>query len=390
MISLKSLLRTYALAGSRVLLRTDFNVPLRNGVVLNDYRLLSSMPTVSYLLEQGAQVIIATHIGRPTAYDDRLSTKWLIPWFKMQGLTPTFVEDPGQAGTLAHSERLILLDNLRFFAGEKGAQQSFAGLLAKQADYFVQDAFGSLHRADASISLLPLLFAPDRRTIGFLVEKELTMLNSIIDAPKKPFVLILGGGKVTDKLPLIRHLIAHVNTIIIGPAVANTFLYAQGYSMGLSLIDHAAMPLVKEIIVLAQQHNVHLMLPEDLMVAQGFMKGPLRNVTIAEVAPDDIAIGIGPATQMLAASCIKNAGTIFYNGLMGSLDRPQSLGASQALFNAMAQSSAFTVIAGGDSVAAAQMMGVGNAISYLSTGGGATLTYLSGAPMPGLTPFIVQ
>lgn len=387
MISLTSALPQWSISKKRVLLRADFNVPIQHGKVLNDFRLHATKPTIDYLIKHNAHIIIATHIGRPMGHDDRLSTKWLLPWFKEHGYSPVFVEDIAHINTVIQSHSLVLLENLRFFAGEKQRSDAFAQSLAATADYFVQDAFGSLHRSDASITLVPLHFDPSKRTIGFLVEQELRMLNTLLEKPKKPFVLILGGGKVVDKIPFIQQLLPLVDTVILGPAIASTFLYANNILMGASLVEPSAVPLVHRVIKEMAQRNIKLILPEDLLVAQGSLKGSLNTTSVNTLHPDDVAVSIGPVTQKIICHEISQAGTVFYNGLMGSLQRPQTLEGALNIFKAMAESDAYTIIAGGDSVAAAKSAAIGQGISYFSTGGGATLSYISGNQLPGLFYF---
>jgi phosphoglycerate kinase len=387
MITLHSSLKRWPLENKRVFLRTDFNVPLNNGTILNDFRLQAALPTIKYCLENKARLIIGTHMGRPTGYDESLSTKHLISWFEKQGLAAHFINDPAQAKEASAKHNLILLENLRFFPGEKKADPAFAQLLAQQAEYFIQDAFGTLHRHDASIALLPTLFAPEKRTLGFLVEKELNALNTLIQSARKPCVLIIGGGKVADKIPLLEQM-NFIDTFLIGPAIANTFLKAQGIAMGKSLVDDDALDNVKNFVQKITRENKKIILPEDLVVAKNSLQGSLRTTELTDIQSDEMAITIGPKTAQAMAEIIKSAGTVIYNGLMGTVSRKETLTGAQEIFTAMAHSSATTMIAGGDSIAAAQESGVAQKITYLSSGGGATLTYLAGIELPGLKPFM--
>jgi len=389
MTTLKSALPQFAIHNKRVLLRTDFNVPLHHETVVNDYRLRATLPTIKHCIERGARLIIATHIGRPSGYDESLSTKALIPWFESNNLPVHLIQDPSHARAASKEHSIVLLENLRFFVQEKNGDPAFAQLLASQAEYYVQDAFACLHRADTSIALVPEYFAPDKRTIGFLVEKEVATLNQLMESPVQPFVLILGGGKIKDKIPLILNLLSVAHTIILGPALANTFLHVQGINMGASPIDHSSLETVRTIMKLITEQHKELLLPTDLVVGHNGLKGSLRTARIDGLGISDYAVTIGPETMARIEQKIHTAGTVFYNGLMGTLDRPETLQGVNAIFKAMAHASGFTVIAGGDSVAAAQNAGFAASIKYLSTGGGATLAYLSGSPLPGLQPFLM-
>ena len=235
-----SQLPTLDLNRKRVILRADLNVPLNDGKILNDYRLQAILPTLELIRKKNGRVVLMTHIGRPKNYNSSLSTQLLIPWFSARGYAVSFAKDPAQAKMLGQDENntFILLENLRFFPGEKAQDISFAQSLADCGDFYVDDAFASMHRNDSSIWLVPQLFAQSHRSFGLLVEKELKMLDKLIHDPKKPFLLILGGGKVADKLPLLENLLDRVTDILLCPAIVFTFLKAQGIEVGKSLIDH--------------------------------------------------------------------------------------------------------------------------------------------------------
>lgn len=386
--SLHSTIKEWQLTGQRTFVRCDFNVPLGNGRILNDYKLISTLPTLKELVHPDRSVLMATHIGRPQGPDQKFSTKHLIPWFEQHELKPVFAETVARAHHLIQQQHpLVLLENLRFFPGEKKQDYDFAQKLASLADYYVDDAFGSLHRSDTSITLLAQQFDANHRSIGFLVAHELRMLNTLLDNPEKPFVLIVGGGKVADKIPFIESLLPLVDTILICPAVACTFLEAQGIDVGASLVDRAAIPEVERIMHKAQDTGVELLLPEDFIVAEGSFNGPLSTTTGTTITPNAMAISIGPKTLARYSTIIRKAKTVFYNGLMGSLFYPETLDSANALFHAMTQSSGTTIIAGGDSVGAVYALGIEKKITYLSTGGGATLAYLAGQELPGLAVF---
>lgn len=382
-------LQSLALHERTVFLRADLNVPLANGMIINDHRLRAIEPTLSFLVEQNATIVLGTHIGRPIHYEHELSTNHLIPWFKKQGYTIIFAANLEQLPHLIHSNRgsIILLENLRFYPGERNHDPQFAQLLAQNIDFYVNDAFALLHRTDTSITLLPHLFAPDRRALGFLIEEEITNLNRLIHDPAKPFTLILGGGKIETKIALLQKLIPLIDNLLLCPAIAFSFLKALEKPVGKSLVDDSALATCISLLELARTHNVNVLFPLDYEIAQGSFNGPLSYVAALNFPQDGVGIAIGPETAQIFSNIIKESETVFYNGLMGSVARKETLGGMDAIFNAMAASTGFSVVGGGDSVAAAELLGHAHDISYLSTGGGATLSYISGAPLPGLAPF---
>lgn len=391
---LNSLLPLWDITHKRLFLRADLNVPLKNGVILNDYRLQALLPTLNLIVEKKGKIILATHIGRPKGNDPLLSTQHLIPWFHKHGFEIDFEADFEKAAAKSYEMNgsILLLENLRFFPGEKSYIPTFARTLANLADFYINDAFGSLHRTDTSITQLPLLFPQDKRTIGLLIENELSHLNRLIENPAQPFVAVIGGGKVTDKLPLLESLLDRVQVLLLCPAMAFSFLKALGINVGKSLVDKTAFDQCKNILVKAQQKNVLLLLPVDCIVADGEFEGPLlpHAFLVDEFPQNGVGISIGPKTTEIYVREILKGGTIFFNGLMGDVRRPETLNGMKDLLQAMAQSQGFTLIAGGDSVAAAQIMGLADTINYLSTGGGATLSYLSGKKLPGLDAFILK
>lgn len=389
-IALTSLLNTSDIKNKRVLLRADLNVPLDNGTITNDYRLQAIKPTLDLLLKKGAKVILLTHLGRPTKPDPLLSTKLLIPWFKADHYRIQYESDLNAAIDESHRDvtTILLLENMRFFSGEQKNDPLFAQQLAQLGDYYVNDAFGLLHRNDTSITLLPELFAPDHRTIGLLIEKELSMLNALLYKPKKPFVLILGGGKVSDKLPLLYALIDSVDTVLLCPAIVFSFLKADDKPVGKSLVDNHMLDACRQFLADAQARNIRVLFPLDYQVAQDTFNGPLSWVAQDAFPTQGVGISIGPKTEILFADEINQAGTIFFNGLMGSTHNKATLQGAEALFKAMAGSPGISIVGGGDSVAAAQILGFTGSLDFLSTGGGVTLAYLAGENLPGLSCFI--
>ncbi|HZW61055.1 MAG TPA: phosphoglycerate kinase, partial [Candidatus Babeliales bacterium] len=315
-LSLSSELPHVDLEGMRVLLRADLNVPIANTHILNDYRLKAIVPTLELIKKKGGKIILATHIGRPTSFTANLSTSLLLPWFKHHGYTIAYEANLQTAVDKSHTfdTDILLLENLRFFPGEKEGDATFAQTLANMGDYYVNDAFALLHRSDTSITLVPQLFQKDRRTIGLLIEHELRMLNRLIEKPKKPFVLALGGGKVADKLPLLDSLIDSVDTILLCPAIVFTFLKAQGKQTGKSLVDDAAVEECKKILEKADQKKVSMIFPQDYQIARNSFYGPLSLTDAQQFPADGVGISIGPKTIELFAQKIEQAQTIFYNG----------------------------------------------------------------------------
>ncbi len=386
-MKIKSKLPNWNLENKRILLRVDLNVPLRNGNILNDFRLQTTLPTIDHILDRNGIVVLITHIGRPKNREPELSTKHLLPWFEQRGYSIDFAENLTAAqekSEKAQPKTIILLENLRFFPGEKAQNNNFAQQLAQLGDVYVNDAFGILHREDASVTLVPKQFPLEKRTIGFLVEKELNILNALLEDPQKPFVLLIGGAKVTDKIPVIEHLIDKADTLLLCPAIVFTFEKALGKRVGRSLVDDTTLALCKQILQRAQEKNVTVVFPTDYQIAMHTIQGPLSIVPSDTIPDDGIGISIGPQTAEYFSEIISNAGTIFFNGAMGFLERKETLHGVKTIFLAMGKSRGTSIIAGGDSVAAAQLLNATAGIDHLSTGGGATLTYLADKPLPGL------
>lgn len=383
-------LRSLPLKDKTVFLRADLNVPLSNGIILNDHRLRAIKPTLSYLISQRATIVLATHLGRPNNHEPDLSTHHLLPWFKQQNYDVIFAPILEQLPHLMqkHQGSILLLENLRFYPGERNHDPQFAQLLARNIDFYVNDAFAVLHRADTSITLLAYLFPPERRSIGFLIEYELDNLNKLIENPVHPFTLIVGGGKIGTKIPLLQKMIPHIDNLLLCPAIVFSFLQALHKPFGKSLVDDSALGICNNLLEQAHTHNVNVLFPLDYQIARGSFNGPLSYASADAFPNDGVGIAIGPNTYEPFGDVIRESQTIFYNGLMGSVARKETLGGMEAILKAMAASPGFSVIGGGDSVAAAELLGHADDISYLSTGGGATLNYVSGAPLPGLTPFI--
>lgn len=388
---LESALKTWDIRNKRVLVRADLNVPIDNGHITNDYRLRQIQKTIDYIIHHSGHVLLTGHLGRPTGADKNLSLKNLMPWFTNHGYHIIFAESLTEAQILMQSlscKSILLLENLRFFQGEQAHEIYFAQTIAKLADYYVNDAFGTLHRHDSSITLVPRFFQQKYKTIGFLVEQELGMLNKLTINPARPFILLLGGCKIEEKIPLIEHLINYADKILLCPAIAFSFMKAMGIPIGKSLVTEQSIKLCRNILDLAKKQKIEILLPQDFQVAAKTIEGDLSFIDAHTLDDTRIGISIGPKTIDLYTKEINQAHTIFYNGLMGFQEHPETLQGSYAIFQAMTKSDAFTVIGGGDTVGAAQSMGFADQLSFCSTGGGATLAYLSGNPLPGIEAII--
>ncbi|HBR70339.1 TPA: phosphoglycerate kinase [Candidatus Dependentiae bacterium] len=376
------------LKDQKILLRADLNVPLKNGIILNDFRLKAIQPTLNLLLKKEAHILLVTHIGQPEKRDQNLSTKHLLLWFKEHNYTISF------AATLADAKKLldknnsiVLLENIRFWSEEKNNDITFATELKNLTDFYVMDAFGVAHRDDMSVSLLPTLYKPEKRTIGLLVEKELSELNSLLISPQQPFLLMFGGAKLKTKLPLINHLLDKIDACALLPALSYTFQKALGFSLGNSLIEENFISEAQKTLKEAQTHNKKILLPSDYLVGSDWNKD-LHYCAADQIKAHEMGLSIGPKTVKKYLPFMINAQTIFINGLPGDLKYPDTLKETKNLFDIFCKTSGKKIAAGGDTVAAIQEFKLDHCFDFLSTGGGATLTYLSGLELPGLLPFI--
>lgn len=387
LVHLQSHLPAWNINGQRVLVRAELNVPFDGKIISSDYRLQQLQPTIDTIIRKGSKIILMTHIGRPEKYDPALSTQLLIPWFEQQGYKVQFVNDLAQAydESFERMHQILLLENLRFYEGEKNHDKSFVQSLAQLGDFYVNDAFGSMHRTDSSIALVPYEFEKSHRTIGLLVEKELKHLNQLLESNKKPFVALLGGGKLADKIPIIDSLLDKIQTLLLGPAISSTFLHAQGISVGKSLVEPSVLELCIRLLKKAQEKNVTVVVPDDYIIALNEIDGPLQEVST--IPHNGIAISIGPKTVARWSDIIHSAGVVFQNGLIGFANRPETTHGIVQLLQAMAHSQAYSLVGGGDSVGIAIEHNLQDRLSALSTGGGATLAYLAGQSLPGLKPY---
>jgi len=382
----KKTVRDISVKGKRVLVRADFNVPLENGEVADDTRIRGALPTVQYLLEQGAAVILMSHLGRPKGQvrDElrldpvarRLSELLDLEVVKVDDCVGSEVQ---KAADGLQPAQVLLLENLRFHPEEEDNNQEFAGQLASLADVYVNDAFGTAHRAHASTAGVPQYLPA---VAGFLMERELEMLGSILADPARPFVAILGGAKVSGKIGVIRSLLNKVDSLLVGGGIANTFLKAQGYEVGESLVEESSLTVAQETL---EQAGDKLLLPVDVVVADAFAEDAnSRTVGIKEVTSGWRILDIGPRTVGLFEEKLSSAGTVVWNGPMGVFEFPRFAAGTIALASSLARSQAVTIVGGGDSVAALQEAGLANKMTHVSTGGGASLEFLEGKTLPGV------
>ncbi len=375
------------LENARVLLRADLNVPLDQTAILSDFRLHALQPTLDLLIKKKACIFLVTHIGRPHNHDSLLSTKRLLPWFKQQNYAVTHVQSIDEAAKFFAPCHIVLLENIRFWSEEKTGGTTLAHKLHAVTDFFVQDAFGALHRTDTTITFLPTLYPESNRTIGLLIERELQALNTILLKPTSPVLAIIGGAKIATKLPLINHLLTQADTIALLPPLSLAFAHACNLSVGSSFIDTTHTTTVTSTLNNARKNNKQILLPLDYIASKNGWQGPYTTVKASELELDHMCITIGPQTQSLIQQHIARANTIIFNGPSGDLIYPKTCVAIQELFKTFCQSSAYKLVAGADSIAVLEYFKLQHCVTYCSSGGGASIAYLSGQALAGLKPF---
>ena len=389
----KKSIEDVSVAGKRVLCRCDFNVPTKAGVITSDKRIVAALPTIEYLMDHGAKVILCSHMGKPKGeWKPELSLKVVAQRLSELLGKPVIMaadvvgEDAKAKAAALKDGEVMLLENLRYMKGETKNDPEFAKELASMADLFVNDAFGTAHRAHASTAgvadYLPAVS-------GYLVQKEVSIMGKALADPERPFVAILGGAKVSDKLNVINNLLEKVDTLIIGGGMAYTFLAAKGCGVGKSLLDEEKIDYCKDMMAKAEAKGVKLLLPIDTVVADAFpdpIDGPVEVETVdSDAIPGDkMGLDIGEKTRELFAGAAKAAKTVVWNGPMGVFENPTLAKGTIAVAQGLAESDAVTIVGGGDSTAACEQLGFADKITHISTGGGASLEFLEGLELPGI------
>ena len=376
-------------AGKKVLVRCDFNVPLKEGVITNDKRIVAALPTIKYLKENGAKVILCSHLGRPKG-------EWL-PEFSLAPVAKRLSEllecevrmskdvigeDAKDISATIKEGEVALLENVRYYKEETKNVPEFAKELASLAEIFVNDAFGTAHRAHASTTgvadYIPAV-------CGFLIQKEIEVMGKALDNPVRPFVAVLGGAKVSDKIGVITNLLEKVDTLIVGGAMAYTFLKAEGHSVGISLCEEDKLELASELLAKAKEKGVSLLLPVDHIAADKFDENAEPVAVEGKDIPEGLmGMDIGPKSVELFKEAVKNAKTVIWNGPMGVFEFKNFAGGTFAVAEAIAETDCISIIGGGDSVAAVTKLGFADKMTHISTGGGASLEFLEGLELPGI------
>ncbi|MBQ1217327.1 MAG: phosphoglycerate kinase [Clostridia bacterium] len=382
-----------AVAGKTVLVRCDFNVPLKDGVITSDKRIVEALPTIKYLMGQGAKVILCSHMGKPKG--EVVAKYSLAPvaarLTELLGVNVPLAADTigadakAKAAALKNGE-VLLLENTRFDKREEKNDPEFSKELASLAEIYVNDAFGAAHRAHASTAGVAAYLPA---VCGYLIQKEIGVMGKALSNPERPFVAILGGAKVADKLNVIDNLLTKVDTLIIGGGMAYTFLAAQGYSVGTSLLDESKLEYCRNMLKKADEKGVKLLLPVDTVVSASFPDPIDAEIAVDVVDSDKIpadkmGLDIGPKTRELFANAAKSAKTVVWNGPMGVFENPTLAKGTIAVAEALAESEAITIVGGGDSAAACEQLGFAPKITHISTGGGASLEFLEGLELPGI------
>ena len=382
--------------GKRVLVRCDFNVPMKDGKITNDKRIVAALPTIQKLIKDGGKVILCSHLGKPkNGPEEKFSLAPVaVRLSELLGQKVVFANDDNVVGENAKAAvaamqdgDVVLLQNTRFRKEETKNEEAFSKDLASLADCYVDDAFGSCHRAHCSTAGVTAYTSPN--VAGYLIGKELSIMGKALENADRPFVAVLGGAKIEDKLNVINNLLEKVDTLIIGGGMAFTFLKAKGYEVGKSLLDESKIGYCKDMMAKAAEKGVKLLLPIDTVCAAGFpdpIDGPVDTVIVDsdKIPADKEGLDIGPKSRELFADAVKSAKTVVWNGPMGVFENPTLAQGTLAVAQAMADSDAVTIIGGGDSAAAVEQMGLGAKMTHISTGGGASLEFLEGKTLPGV------
>ncbi len=387
----KKTVRDIDVRGKKVLVRCDFNVPQdKEGNITDDRRIVAALPTIKYLIENGAKVILMSHLGRPKeGYEEKYSVKPVAKRLsELLGFEVKLAEDKEVVGENAvrlvnemKEGEVVLLENVRFIKTETKNDMDFAKKLASLADIFVNDAFGTAHRAHSSTAGVAE-FLP--AVAGFLIEKEIEIMGKALENPERPFVAILGGAKVSDKINVINNLIEKVDRLIIGGGMAYTFLKAQGFEIGKSLLEEDKIDYAKEMLKKAEEKGVKVYLPVDHVVAKEFSNDAEAMTVDVEIPADYMGLDIGPKTVKLFEEAVLDAKTVIWNGPMGVFEMPKFAVGTKAVAEALSKVNGTTIIGGGDSAAAVEQLGYAEKMTHISTGGGASLEFLEGKVLPGI------
>ena len=386
----KKTVRDIDVAGKKVLMRVDFNVPLKDGVVTDDTRVRAAIPTIQYLKEQGAGIILISHLGRPAgtgfepAFTLRPAAEKLaeLTGYDVKFIEDTYGDEAAAACAAVKPGDILVLENVRFLKAEKKNDPAVAEKLASYADIFVLDAFGTAHRAQGSV-VGPAAYIP--AVAGFLLEKEVDTLTSIFAEPERPFVAIVGGSKVSSKIGVLDHLIDSADTLIIGGGMAYTFFLAKGYSVGTSLQEPDWIEAAGKMLEKAEAKGCKILLPIDNVVTDDFAENNVIETVDSDKIPDDrMGMDIGPKTVELYCDAVKGAKTVFWNGPMGVFEKDAFAKGTEAVARAIADSDCTSIIGGGDSVAAINKFGLADKMSWISTGGGVSMELVEGKALPGV------
>jgi 3-phosphoglycerate kinase len=391
MISIRTIDKLALKAGSRIFYRVDYNVPLEGTRITDATRIEETLPTLKLLRDRGAALVIASHLGRPKGkHDEKYSLKPVrdrlsqLLNVSVQWVDDCIGVDAEEKSAGLKAGELLLVENLRFHPGEEKNDREFAEQLRKLGDFYVNDAFGASHRAHASIDALPRLFPKKNIAGGLLLAKEIEFLQKVTNVSDRPFIALLGGAKIAGKIEPLEALMKHADAILIGGGMANTFLAAQNLNMGDSLIDHESMEVARRI--LAEGSRAQMIVPVDVVVADS-LESPTKIETVdvsAGLSEPQRALDIGPKTIARFTAELKKAKTIFWNGPMGVFEKEQFAKGTMAIARAVAESKATTIVGGGESVEAVKASGFADRITHISTGGGASLEFISGAKLPGV------
>ena len=380
-------------ATNPIFVRIDGNVPHDNGTIQDDFRLQRVIPTINALYQRGCPVIVATHLGRPGGtFDAAQTTNIIAEWFRNQGYQAAHVPHDGQSSITeymnqvqAQPHHITVIDNLRFFPGEKEHDQAYIDALSQSAQWYINDAWGMMHRTDSSVYNLAQQYDNHHRSFGYIVEQEIASLEQLRNNPKRPYTVILGGAKAKSKILLIKQLVEHgiPDTIIITPGMAGTFLKAAGYDIGQSLCEDELVETAQSIMDTANKHNITVDIPTDLYIVRGSWKQELETVDVDAIPDNGIAIASGPKTLDRYKQYIHKSETIFLNGPMGDIQYFHTIRPFTDMLSMIASSNAYRVVGGGDSVAMIQTL-AHDPFDFYSTGGGATLAYISQQELPAL------